>query len=225
VAPVQPPSPLQSTITAVWDWLAHTVDWGNAQELITWVVAGVALVYAAKAAAAAHRTDVRQAEQLQELANDKHRAQAEKVAAWHEWVTEPHVGPMRFLAAYHAFAIRNASDVPIYSAWVAASGRERKDLNVSVGYLDVVPPGIQHLPMDYVGNRSEITDLRPRVHIFFRDAASRYWVRHLNGILEEQDEETWIYETAALRARSDEISDAMKKSTAPERDQFGDPIA
>jgi hypothetical protein len=197
-----------------------TIDWGAVPDWIAGVGAVSALAFAALAVRAANQQNKHQAVQLEKLEadqrerdKDRHRAQAEKVAAWHERISEMG-GPSPFPIAYDAFIVRNASDVPVYSAWVAASGPRSDHENFAIGNLDVVPPGSHSLVMRHV-SELKVSEFTPRVLVMFRDSGGRCWLRRENGLLEERDEATWNRERQVLILARENVEESIRARVRP----------
>lgn len=196
------------------------IDWGSAPDWIAGIGATSALVFAALAVRAANQQNRHQADQLARLEEDqrerdrdRHRAQAEKVAAWHERISEMG-GPSPFPTVYDAFIVRNASDVPVYSVWVAASGPRRDHENFAVGNLDVVPPGSHSIEMRHVSDL-KVSEFTPRVLVMFRDSGGRCWRRRENGLLEECDEATWDRERLTLVRAQEDVEVSIRARVRP----------
>lgn len=170
----QPPS------AVFWEWLAHTVQWGNAQELLTWLVAGAALFFAAKAANAAKNAEIRQNEQIQEIRSDKVREQANRIAAW----------PTIAQTGSQVVMIRNASDLPVHNFHIVIGG---KGWPRYTEVKKVLPPTTSPVILtndanDQILLRSPSLSIEDySVSYGFRDAAGRYWIREPNEDVHESD--------------------------------------
>jgi hypothetical protein len=155
-----------------WNWLAHTVDWGDAPTLLATVGAGIAAFFAYKAYTIERIRDER-AEGFQR------RDQAEKVAVWRA-STDPftEASPVP-----PVLAVRNASSLPVYSMqvfgyrWGGPDTATNPAVKLDIG---LTPPGdaprLFALPTPgafYV------------YAVEFRDAMGVFWHRDRHGVLAE----------------------------------------
>jgi hypothetical protein len=190
----------------VWPWL---VDWlrflaqledGSKAEWLSATSAMIALFFAFFAVRAAHRQNVVQAAQLKQIADEKRREQAEKIAAWYQ-PTGSHG---------HSIKIQNASNLPIYSVAVWAVAAEvPSDLFLATYIYDSVPPGLHHCyiaPGGYLeaetGDAAIGVRRTPRVSMLFIDSGARHYARGYAGVLEELAADEWTrrYSKVANRA-------------------------
>jgi hypothetical protein len=153
--------------------LAYTLQYGNVQEFITWIVAGIALLFAARAVKAANATNQYQAEQIKDIRDEKGRAQADKVVAW----STRRMDSKPFSHVY-TLNIRNASDLPVYDAYVIL---RIDDSAVVIHRPEIIPPDTT-APVD-VPTTPHI-GFRHAPVIMFQDAAGLHWHRGTRGTLQ-----------------------------------------
>lgn len=173
-------------------------DWdmvGSLSEAVAALTALFALLVAALAARATIETNRAQQrsielqrQQLERVvyeqrrrAEDKHRRQAERVAAWYGLKKR---GPI----SVPVFFLRNASDVPVYAvtAYVLEPdpGPVRRVLDIQD--TPVLPPTSDpvvltvRVPSEFPRSRYEEVF---EVGMYFRDASGQFWHRDTDGVL------------------------------------------
>jgi hypothetical protein len=164
-------------------------DWGDVPTTVGAIASLGALVAAVFAARAAF--GVLQVERRRDADQDEvqRRRQAERLAAWP--VVVPEDPEFQASEAMWGVTIRNASDLPVYQAWVILEPITR-GAGEHITIHELVPPGTftqfgneLRSPNDFE-NTELISEPPPRPYVIaleFDDAAGRRWRRDANGTL------------------------------------------
>ncbi|MHA6619671.1 hypothetical protein [Pseudonocardia sp. DLS-67] len=183
-----------------------SIDWGSAPDWFAGVGAVLALLWARKAAKAAHETSKSQSVQLKQIEEDKRRAQAECIAAWAEWSN--HDGLTR-----PVIRLVNTSTVPVYHVAVYAINPDTAKLLDLREPAVLAPSGTPRKLLIRARSTDEIETLSD-VGILFVDAANRLWHRDPKGRLLEKSEagydallENFISRTPVKRDYSTQFDD------------------
>ncbi|WP_226366639.1 hypothetical protein [Pseudonocardia sp. ICBG162] len=191
-------------------WFAIQLDYGNVQELITWVVAAGALMFAARAARAAQETNRLQNEQLSALRADQSKRdqkerseQAESIAVWFGYaLSEPMHPAYGRRARYAVVRVRNASQLPIYTTAIYVESP--LDGVVSFNEPSVIPPAVE--PSQYaIKDFHDIPQTNRAVPfatgIYFRDCQNQFWHRDCLGALHSLSESDFHAEIEEVAKR------------------------
>lgn len=149
-----------------------TIDWGSLPDWISGVTAFFALICAAGAAWAALT-------QLKYIQDDRKRAQADRIAAWHSAV-----GTRTSEQGEPSIFFRIFSDVPVYAVSAYVQDLDRGHGAVSV--LEVKKPGAlppTARPLTRPLRSTNTSAATLGVGILFRDAGGLYWHRDSVGEL------------------------------------------